>query len=274
MFSAQRRPGFEPRRHLDAPRGRAAVHRRSTKAGVRTPATPSMTADVSPALSTAQRRPGFEPRRHLGVDRASGWNVSAQRRPGFEPRRHTTAGYDLETICGRLAQRRPGFEPRRHEARLAAGRERQLRSTKAGVRTPATPALAVGGVDGQLIRSTKAGVRTPATHACASPAMTAAQFAQRRPGFEPRRHHATSPRRRPPCPPLNEGRGSNPGDTRGGTVPACRGEAKPQAAQSYSLRSPPSTSRLRTLAVSLGLACGSLPSGESRPSVRCGLSPL
>ena len=33
-----------------------------------------------------------------------------------------------------------------------------------------------------------------------------------------------------------------------------RGEAKPQAAQSYSLRSPPSTSRLRTLAVSLGLA--------------------
>ena len=66
-------------------------------------------------------------------------------------------------------------------------------------------------------RSTKAGARTPATHLLGVGAMTNINVAQRRPGREPRRH--TRERRAPSTAsaPLNEGRGANPGDTRGST---------------------------------------------------------
>ncbi len=86
------------------------------------------------------------------------------------------------------AQRRPGVEPRRHRGVGHVVVHRVRRSTKAGGRTPATHARRVLARDVQRLRSTKAGGRTPATRAISQP-----------------------PSRRP-CP-LNEGRGSNPGDT-------------------------------------------------------------
>ena len=51
---------------------------------------------------------------------------------------------------------------------------------------------------------------------------------------------------------------------------ASRGVAKPHAAHSYSLWSPPSTRRRTTLAERPGFCCGGLPRGESSSSVRCG----
>ena len=48
---------------------------------------------------------------------------------------------------------------------------------------------------------------------------------QRRPGVEPRRHARGTPRTRHAGPPLNEGRGSNPGDTCGRGGPCRRGSA-------------------------------------------------
>ena len=225
---AQRRPGFEPRRH-DVGSGGCRVENRSTKAGVRTPATQpagdsedlvfferSTKAGVrTPATpagsgtmrwtapSAAQRRPGFEPRRHFSgrVRCLVLPPCIAQRRPGFEPRRHEPAFRMCAAECP-PAQRRPGFEPRRHGrhgAELSLWLDR--RSTKAGVRTPATP-VALLGLLVALDRSTKAGVRTPATPT-RQPAPTLDLGA------------------------LNEGRGSNPGDT------AARGpHARPRARRS------------------------------------------
>ena len=110
----------------------------------------------------------------------------AQRRPGREPRRHQPP--DLHRPTRIHAQRRPGREPRRHMG------DRTRRTLPPG-------------------RSTKAGARTPATPASQSMAC-AAVCAQRRPGREPRRHARPPVRlRRRRCA-LNEGRGANPGDTR------------------------------------------------------------
>ena len=88
------------------------------------------------------------------------------------------------------AQRRPESKPRRHPAppvRAAVGR---LRSTKAGVETPATPvagAVAVA-VAVAVARSTKAGVETPATRQVPLTYSCSAYFAQRRPESKPQRH--------------------------------------------------------------------------------------
>ena len=61
---AQRRPGFEPRRHFDFGLNFLVVS------------------------LIAQRRPGFEPRRHQWTPESNLPPGNAQRRPGFEPRRH------------------------------------------------------------------------------------------------------------------------------------------------------------------------------------------
>ena len=158
----------------------------------------------------AQRRPGFEPRRRLGP----GGPVAvappiAQRRPGFEPRRRARMPSTSSPAMG--AQRRPGFEPRRRLEHARVDRDAEPRSTKAGVRTPATPEhpepahLSRGGrstkagvrtpatlldrrpVEDSHLRSTKAGVRTPATPTTESVSVHVTTIAQRRPGFEPRR---------------------------------------------------------------------------------------
>ena len=186
----------------------------------------------------AQRRPGREPRRHapLAARAASTAAVlTAQRRPGREPRRHPGAGPG-PTRSGTLNEGRganPG-DTRDTPARELAG---CARSTKAGARTPATPARRRPGGQ-QIPRSTKAGARTPATPASpgprpttrsslnegrgANPGDTIAEAyslsphdaAQRRPGREPRRHSIICVRSVTHERSLNEGRGANPGDTR------------------------------------------------------------
>ena len=90
------------------------------------------------------------------------------------------------------AQRRPGLSPRRHLRQLRKPRQQPHRSTKAGALTPAT--LAQHG--------------PPCVEA-------AGKLAQRRPGLSPRRHHHYVPAWSgvPLASPLNEGRGSHPGDT-------------------------------------------------------------
>ena len=90
---------------------------------------------------------------------------------------------------GWSAQRRPGHKPRRHS-------EDQ-------------PAAAVA-----IARSTKAGAQTPATRARGARSVARIQSAQRRPGHKPRRHPSRSPVVGKSGTALNEGRGTNPGDTR------------------------------------------------------------
>ena len=93
----------------------------------------------------------------------------------------------------RSAQRRPGHAPRRHNPTPDPCEHRHARSTKAGARTPAT--LLPPAVEPEdERRSTKAGARTPATQA------------------------GRRERGRRTCP-LNEGRGTHPGDTRGPSRP-------------------------------------------------------
>ena len=109
-------------------------HRRSTKAGASTPATP-----VSPSahdLVSAQRRPERQPRRHC---------PSSVRFP--RPVRSTKAGASTPAT----------LPPSYREVSSPV-----IRSTKAGASTPATPVTRLTGVEGQH-RSTKAGASTPAT---------------------------------------------------------------------------------------------------------------
>ena len=196
---AQRRPGFEPRRHLVLDPGRVEFARstkagvrtpatprgsrivkllvrfnRSTKAGVRTPATPRRTAATRPATPALNEGRGSNPgdtARSSATSAACGRRStkagvrtpatpermklsrcalsSAQRRPGFEPRRHPSC----PTASGgpSVAQRRPGFEPRRHRCIIAQPSKRCVRSTKAGVRTPATLLIVSGEGPGERI---------------------------------------------------------------------------------------------------------------------------
>ncbi len=112
--TAQRRPGREPRRHVVRRVRVGATIDRSTKAGARTPATHADWIKTVSTTGSAQRRPGREPRRHWTVVRPRTGSADAQRRPGREPRRH----------FGAVEMKGPG----------------RSRSTKAGARTPATPA--------------------------------------------------------------------------------------------------------------------------------------
>ena len=160
---AQRRPGFEPRRHLRS-------H-----------------SQTNGSLSFAQRRPGFEPRRHRKCSSAVLVSLtSAQRRPGFEPRRHALCLALNSGVC--FAQRRPGFEPRRHPRQRQHGAQDMPRSTKAGVRTPATPS------------SSHQRLASP-------PSLNEGRGSN--PGDTRPRWRRTLERHTS----LNEGRGSNPGDT-------------------------------------------------------------
>ena len=162
---AQRRPGLSPRRHPGrARRTRTAPPPRSTKAGALTPAT--------------RTPPG---RRTRKTDKAL--NEGRGSHPGDTsplggPRRSGRASLNE----GRGSH--PGDTTYRHLA---------LR--------PVAP------------RSTKAGALTPATHKQLGRTTREYQRAQRRPGLSPRRHvQPPEPRCHGPSP-LNEGRGSHPGDT-------------------------------------------------------------
>ncbi len=210
---AQRRPGHAPRRHgLFRPADLAVTRQRSTKAGARTPATRGRCRAVPSASSAAQRRPGHAPRRHPSARTHVGALSPAQRRPGHAPRRHpahdfvrrpaaprsTKAGARTsatpkarfpEPGIARYAQRRPGHAPRRHSRLARRRRHRTPRSTKAGARTPATRLPLYG----------RPYLPPPA---------------QRRPGHAPRRHFNQADKAGQNMTPLNEGRGTHPGDTR------------------------------------------------------------
>ena len=237
LCPAQRRPGREPRRHRlihrdaqqlgdrstkagartpatrDRPRaGDRDRGDRSTKAGARTPATPPGASDTPSTPRYAQRRPGREPRRHLSSPTMA------------NPRRRTLNE-------GRGANPGDTWTP-------TASRGRTIRSTKAGARTPATPAAAHRPTAAASGAQRRPG-REPRRHwLMASSVHSRPCLAQRRPGREPRRHPTSRGRcacwrrraqRRPGREPrrhqtlssvrphvshaLNEGRGANPGDT-------------------------------------------------------------
>ena len=265
--------------------GRAAPRGRSTKAGVRIPATRAPGVFVVGVDPFAQRRPGFESRRHppghrrghedpvrrstkAGV-RIPATHLHAGRRDGRGEDRSTKAGVRIPATPAEHrmlldpevgAQRRPGFESRRHR-RTSAWSSIPRTTLNEGRGSNPGDTLAAAVQPRLAPRSTKAGVRIPATRhgpeRCAVPVpplnegrgsnpgdtvgssriAAATVRAQRRPGFESRRHRVqfrfrddhvvrstkagvripATPRRDTPCPalsrPLNEGRGSNPGDT-------------------------------------------------------------
>ena len=207
--SAQRRPGHAPRRHADQEPAVLLLHRRSTKAGARTPATrPSRRSCSGSAMSLNEGR-GTHP----------GDTHNVRRRDGRHPDRSTKAGARTPATHDRNRQidgsharstkagaRTPATRGSRRIVRV-----RPCRSTKAGARTPATPPLGVSfaltittaqrrpghaprrhvthrAVSRHLHRrSTKAGARTPATLA-GNGGNTGNKTAQRRPGHAPRRH--------------------------------------------------------------------------------------
>ena len=207
---AQRRPGREPRRHLPT-LGPAHPLTALNEGRGANPGDTAGRKGLSPAGLHAQRRPGREPRRHIQksppvelrpptLNEGRGANpgdtpgasvtlstpACAQRRPGREPRRHSTGPGYPPSRCSLNEGRGANPGDTRGAARaLEIARER---STKAGARTPATPARMVrerqraerplnegrganpgdtgGGAQkraGPLPRSTKAGARTPAT---------------------------------------------------------------------------------------------------------------
>ena len=207
---AQRRPGREPRRHPSrADLDRAARFNRSTKAGARTPATrparrprpacrrplnegrganPGDTRDDEEAVGDGGLRStkaGARTPATLPTSVDLRFASSAQRRPGREPRRHRVRA--RISVAGAAAQRRPGREPRRHaDPRLQADLG-DVRSTKAGARTPATR-------------------RRPTMRSSGRRPLNEGRGAN--PGDT---HQHPCPMRRTSS--LNEGRGANPGDT-------------------------------------------------------------
>ena len=244
MSSAQRRPGREPRRHMDEVRTLMDDDRRSTKAGARTPATPDRIGGqqhhryplnegrgANPGDTARAGRPARQgpvrstkagartPATRDAALAVETLQQDAQRRPGREPRRHISGG--VKPAATPTAQRRPGREPRRHQNHLDILPLAPPRSTKAGARTPATPASS-GGCGRTQTRSTKAGARTPATPS----AGRRWRRCRARPLNEGRGANPGDTRGPPPAAtpraPLNEGRGANPGDTRGPPPAATR----------------------------------------------------
>ena len=239
--AAQRRPGPKPRRQcgnvippfvgaptLNEGRGRNPGDR------------PRERRNESVQVLLAQRRPGPKPRRQPSASASTRSRaMRAQRRPGPKPRRQFVTGAPSIT-GGNPAQRRPGPKPRRQRVRRGLRVfHRVRRSTKAGAETPATvptPATTISmvGISAQRRpgpkprrqagdrvpesglcggRSTKAGAETPATATPFRAVLAGVTTAQRRPGPKPRRQPPLSAPCWPGSPPLNEGRGRNPGDS-------------------------------------------------------------
>ena len=117
---AQRRPGFEPRRHQPRPVSDVAALARSTKAGVRTSATLDGLRARSCRHAPLNEGRGSNLGDTLGRSPTAQVAVPAQRRPGFEPRRHSFGAYTFANASP--AQRRPGFEPRRHSMECSSPR--------------------------------------------------------------------------------------------------------------------------------------------------------
>ena len=87
------------------------------------------------------------------------------------------------------------------------------RSTKAGAKTPATPPPHQVTADDAPIAQRRPGPK-PRRHKLTRLRSPLSASAQRRPGPKPRRHSCQLSLALVTRPPLNEGRGQNPGDTR------------------------------------------------------------
>ena len=186
-MSAQRRPGRSPRRHPSFTTSRrhqdTAQRRpgRSPRGDTRSPA-----RCPQPATTALNEGRGVHPGDTPSRERTPAGCPSAQRRPGRSPRRHPMPR--PVPFGAPPAQRRPGRSPRRHGVHLVDHEADQVRSTKAGAFTPATPPpllltnlLRRGSLNegrgvhpgdtpeqaatarGRALRSTKAGAFTPAT---------------------------------------------------------------------------------------------------------------
>ncbi len=232
---AQRRPGHAPRRHARAVSGSRPPRSLNEGRGTHPGDTLGHRPRRTPTLP-AQGRPGHAPRRHAAHDRDAHpadhpLNEGRGTHPG-----DTAATTACEHASPTLNEGR-GTHPGDTGGSAHERDGRRRRSTKAGARTPATH-LGPRVVFGDRQRSTKAGARTPATlgrwvfifsatavaqrrpghaprrHAPWPTAGTAAAYvAQRRPGHAPRRHALSSGAAPPRARPLNEGRGTHPGDT-------------------------------------------------------------
>ena len=140
---AQRRPERQPRlHHLSGDRVVASGHR-STKAGASTPATRRRPPLLRPS-ERAQRRPERQPRLHalctmaMPLAKDEALNEGRSVNPGY-----TWASSGCKQ-CHLAAQRRPERQPRLHVEQRRQRISRQMRSTKAGASTPATPSTRSG----------------------------------------------------------------------------------------------------------------------------------
>ena len=138
-------------------------------------------------------------------------NADAQRRPGPRPRRHSNDP-DALTLSA-IAQRRPGPRPRRHVLEGPHHELDEVRSTKAGAETPATPRPPMRTLPTRATAQRRPGPR-PRRHWRDESAAAVAGAAQRRPGPRPRRHRL----RELPC----SGRGSPRSTKAGAETPATR----------------------------------------------------
>ncbi len=244
-MSAQRRPGLSPRRHPVAFPRHGDLAGRSTKAGALTPATRGDGRHPAGGLRRSTKAgaltPATRPRRGPGRTARPSLNEGRGSHPG------DTTSYRNNSQNQIDAQRRPGSHPGdtlHHSEALGEGLRR---STKAGALTPATPGRRHP-EDSGSIRSTKAGALTPAT----------------RGGQD-----LGAPLRRLP---LNEGRGSHPGDTRENqAAPGRQTRALNEGRGSHpgDTRRPGSVSRISP---SLNEGRGSHP-GDTHPKVRGQVEP-
>ncbi len=101
---AQRRLGFEPQRHRgDAWRVQGRPSPRSTKAGVRTPATRQYVGSAASLVPSAQRRLGFEPQRHAAATCSRGWAVRRSLNEGWGSNPSDTANPSRRGPIERIA---------------------------------------------------------------------------------------------------------------------------------------------------------------------------
>ena len=114
-LTAQRRPGREPRRHVEVERIDARLGQRSTKAGARTPAT--------------RRTPAARASRAAALNEGRGAN------PG------DTCGPAGRRRASKALNEGRGANPGDTFQAVAVHGAGRQRSTKAGARTPATPLI-------------------------------------------------------------------------------------------------------------------------------------
>ena len=210
MMPAQRRPGRQPRRHVDRDHLDLDVALRSTKAGASTPATPPPSTSIPGRTSTLNEGRGVNPGDTPGatlhrpgrLERSTkaGASTPATREvvigaDGHDAR-STKAGAStpathqepvLERVGAGRSTKAGASTPATREVVIGADGH-DARSTKAGASTPATPAQGAKADLAISTRSTKAGASTPATPSWWYLATNSQPFAQRRPGRQPRRH--------------------------------------------------------------------------------------